>query len=432
MANIEKGIDQRPNGKYRVRAALGERSVTKHFATLEEAREFRDAVYGEFSAGAIVPVEGMSIRDLRGVFLERRKRLRNFVTDRLRFDSHLATAPFAGQPVQTVTRRMVLEWVSDLETKQTAHTHRAQTVLSRQTRKHCLNLMRALFLMCMDRELVAVNPCDQVKVGGSPEVLADGWYLTPDEQEAVEDLDGPEVLIVLFAMGTGLRQGEQWNLPLSDVHVKGEHPRVLVRFGSDGRPPKNGKVRVVPLFGLGLEAARAWLKKLPRYAPKNEHGLMFPTPRGARRQKGKVPAVWPAVVAKLGRHVHWHLLRHTCASSLVAGWWGRRWRLEEVRDMMGHSSITVTQRYAHLATSRLLEVAAEASAQWLSRDVPSTAKPAAKRGVVRPSKPLVAGSSPAERAAVKQGVSDGVGDPSRDNAGTTGLAGFGVWTEEGQ
>ena len=46
--------------------------------------------------------------------------------------------------------------------------------------------------------------------------------------------------------------------------------------------------------------------------------------------------------------MRFHDLRHTCASHLVRGTWGRRWSLEEVKEYLGHSSIQVTQRYAHL------------------------------------------------------------------------------------
>jgi integrase len=60
-----------------------------------------------------------------------------------------------------------------------------------------------------------------------------------------------------------------------------------------------------------------------------------------------------------GRHVRWHDLRHTCASSLVAGWWGRRWTLQEVQAYLGHSSITMTERYAHLAESVVKDAARE-------------------------------------------------------------------------
>lgn len=41
----------------------------------------------------------------------------------------------------------------------------------------------------------------------------------------------------------------------------------------------------------------------------------------------------------------------------LAGIWGRRWSLAEVRDVLGHSSVTITERYAHLC-ERVLDTAA--------------------------------------------------------------------------
>ena len=50
-------------------------------------------------------------------------------------------------------------------------------------------------------------------------------------------------------------------------------------------------------------------------------------------------------------------LYNTCASSLVSGWWGRRWSLEEVRELLGHADLHTTQRYAHLASDAMAEAA---------------------------------------------------------------------------
>src|SRR5690606_5235714 len=142
-------------------------------------------------------------------------------------------------------------------------------------------------------------------------------------------------------------------LELRDVHIDAPEPWLFVRWGSHGKPPKNGRARRVPLFGVGLAAMKEWLRLLPSYAPKNPHALTFPTERGHRRQRCKPPRRWALLLkaAELdipakrtdGHTVRWHDLRHTCASSLVAGWWGKPWRLEMVRDMLGHSSVTVTE-----------------------------------------------------------------------------------------
>ena len=59
----------------------------------------------------------------------------------------------------------------------------------------------------------------------------------------------------------------------------------------------------------------------------------------------------------LGQPLRWHDLRHTCGASLISGWWGRAWRLEEIKELLGHSDISVTQRYAHLARGALLKAA---------------------------------------------------------------------------
>jgi integrase len=367
---LPSGIDLRPNGKYRVRYSERGRRKSKHFDALDTAIRFRDAVARllEKPQSAVV---GMTVQQASHAFLARRKHLRDHRSDVSRWRRHIEATPIAGVEIGRVARRDVLDWRDSLDDQLTKHRwgNRPAVPISRSSKKHALNLLRRFFEYCVDRELLPANPARGVRIEQEGEPIPDDWYLTLEEQARVRAARDTniEALLAMFAMGTGLRQAEQWSLRIVDVHVDGPSPHVFVRFGSEGKTPKNYRARVVPLFGLALEAAREWLEVLPRYAKKNPKGLMFPTKRGCRRGRCKVPREWPALRAAIGRHVHWHLLRHTFCSSLVAGWWGRAWSLEEVRVVAGHSSITVTERYAHLARSRVHDIAAEAQKAWDQR-----------------------------------------------------------------
>lgn len=142
-----------------------------------------------------------------------------------------------------------------------------------------------------------------------------------------------------FLADSGLRVGEALTLTLADVDGR------LIHI--DPSRAKSGRYRGVPQ----TDRVRALIAK--RRAELN----------------GKEPTerLWPLSAstyrtiferarsrAKLGDDVVRHTLRHTCASRLVqAGIDIRR-----VKEWLGHSSITVTMRYAHLAPEHLYEAAA--------------------------------------------------------------------------
>jgi integrase len=278
---------------------------------------------------------------------------RSVSSDRSRWEKHIVPEIWTGLPLAEVRKRDIREWVSRL--RKTCSTSGKQ--ISAQTVLHCVKLVSACFRSAIEDELVDKNPVAGLQID-RPRPSPDMWtYLTVAEQNQLATfevfakteretlLTHAERLLALIAIGTGMRQGEQWNLELRDTHVDAPEPWLFVRWGSKGKPPKNGRPRRLPLFGIGLVAMKEWLRMLPRYAPKNPHGLAFPTERGCRRQK-KPPRRWARLLksAKLHdltirhdrRPIRWHDLRHTCASSLVAGWWGKPWRrLEMVRDMLG-------------------------------------------------------------------------------------------------
>ena len=290
-----------------------------------------------------------------------------------------------------IVRRDVLEWVDRLCAKWSIDRRRRRK-LGKATIQNALNLLRAALEMGVERQVLSTNAAQGVKVPRRAAPTHEPWtYLVLVEQDAVracETIPQNHNLWMQVAVGTGVREGEQFNLLLADVHIEDPSPYIVVRYGSKAAGPKSTrgklKIRHVPLFGLGLRAMRCWLKVLPTYCPKNPLGLVFPGPTGARRQPGKHLHVtrrdpetkkpqpvnpMPEYLAAAGivvdrRHdrmpVRWHDLRHTCAAALVSGMWGRRWSLEEVKGLLGHESITTTERYAHLAQSALKTAAAEA------------------------------------------------------------------------
>ncbi len=85
------------------------------------------------------------------------------------------------------------------------------------------------------------------------------------------------------------------------------------------------------------------------------------------RAKGVVHKGWKTV-AGITRRVRFHDLRHTCASHLLMGTWGRSWSLDEVRAFIGHSSTATTARYAHLSADHLHKAASMTVGQIASNE----------------------------------------------------------------
>jgi len=346
--NGQASVEEHPkgSGSYRVRARVrDERTGKSRLATIAsgvpraEANELADA-YTEVRNTSVLR-EGLTLEQFGKGFLDRRERsgVRGIRTDRNRWKNHITTDELGGTLLSTIGRRDILDWVDRRKGKH-------------QTRKNVLNLLRVALQEALDRELIASNPARDVRLHVARSMAEDDLegILNPSEQQrllaAVPEGSRP---MVVFALLTGVRQAEQWWLKPEDV----SRSSVTIRRSSRGKAPKNGKNRTVFL----LEPAQRALELAPR---DRDSDWVWPAIQGGRRAEGKAPRGWHRWVkaAKLRRRVRWHDLRHTCATSLLAGWWGRKWSLDEVCQMLGHSSVKVTERYARkLAETMRLAVA---------------------------------------------------------------------------
>jgi integrase len=165
----------------------------------------------------------------------------------------------------------------------------------------------------------------------------------------------------ILALSTGMRQGELMNLYWKDpatpptetawgvVHLK---QNCIVLHST-----KNGERRRVPLVGPGLEIMQEHTK-LRRL----DSQLLFPSPERPQQPMELKKSWFTALKQAEISNFRWHDIRHTTASYLVMS--GAS--LAETAEILGHKSLQMTKRYAHLSDGHVSGVLATMNQKMLS------------------------------------------------------------------
>jgi integrase/recombinase XerC len=144
--------------------------------------------------------------------------------------------------------------------------------------------------------------------------------------------------------GCGLRIGEALGLRVGDVPGAGAAAFVRVMG-------KGAKERIVPLLPAAGELLGQWLALHPNPAP---GAPLFVGARGGRLNAGVAQRTLRQYRQQFGLpdHATPHALRHSFATHLLAG--GAD--LRAIQDLLGHASLSTTQRYTAVDEAGLLEV----------------------------------------------------------------------------
>lgn len=337
---------QKRGGKWRAIVRItGHPAVTKTFDSKSMAKEWGSKTENAIKGGSMPSIEGkrlfsevldeyLSYMRLKGLKTEKavermlgywRGRLGNYALSQI--DTSLITkerlnlaysAPGAGGKKTRVP-------------KVPKTTRVAPGTVNRK-----LNVLNGFFQWAVkERGIVRINPVANVQKMREPKGRV--RYLSTEEREALFaacKADSNKALYTLVAVAcySGMRRSEVLGLKWDDVD--------LAEGWATLHDTKNGEDRKAPIKGPALTALREW-----RNRDRFTSGKVF--------KCGYPPQAWYRALARAGvTNFHYHDLRHTAASYLVQS--GAE--LLDVAKILGHKSLDMVMRYAHLSPKRVSDV----------------------------------------------------------------------------
>jgi integrase/recombinase XerC len=226
-----------------------------------------------------------------------------------------------------------------------ARLHRAGTSRTSAARK--LATLRTFFRYLAREGIVKRNPAGPLASPRLERRLP--TRLSEADVEAILDVPGEgdsalrarAILELLY--GTGIRCGELVGLDLDALDMGGGLVRVL---------GKGSKERIVPFGRRAREALRHYLPARARTRPRSP--AVFVNARGGRLTDRSVRNILRARLraASVRQRVSPHSLRHAFATHLLE----RGADLRAIQELLGHASLSTTQRYTHVDTRHILDI----------------------------------------------------------------------------
>lgn len=228
-------------------------------------------------------------------------------------------------------------------------------VYNRRTIARKISSLRSFFNFLDRSSLNKGNPVADITTPKQGKYIPS--YLPIDDMFRL--LEGPDkgkplglrdLAIIEVLYSSGIRVGELAGLNIDDVDFDGRLIKVL---------GKGNKERVVPLGKKALEAVKNYMEAVIPLRKKTGAGYgkevpLFINNRGGRLTTRSIGAIIKRYARACGlmMDISPHSLRHTFATHLLDG--GAD--LRSVQEMLGHISLSTTQKYTHVSMDRLMAV----------------------------------------------------------------------------
>jgi integrase len=267
------------------------------------------------------------------------------------FDDHVATLkPSMRSAQETIWRMSLLPVLANMPIDKIDEEAIAKVAGSLRKRKaspktvnNALSALRTALTKAKEWKLISAVP-------------EFAWMKVPQQKFAfltfaeADELVAVDVHMVTIALRTGMRVGELLALRWSDVSLSRglitvERSVFWEKNESHEGGTKSGKVRSIPI----TSEVRAALEKLEPH-PKLRQGYVFTDATGEQLTRNEAKwRIWPALKKAGLERCGWHVCRHTFASHLAM----KGVPLPAIQQLMGHATIAMTMKYAHLAPDHL-------------------------------------------------------------------------------
>lgn len=251
-----------------------------------------------------------------------------------------------ARPEEGVDHRVILNFFADIG------------ALKPRSRARKLSALRTFFRFLQEKSLLGENPAEVIR---SPKIPRNTPpYLEVDEiyafleglKKKAEQPNADWKVLRNWALfetlyGTGVRVSELCGLNENDIFFED----LIVRVKGKG-----GKERVVPVTQIAVEAIKGYLTALQAQEPRKRFvtPALFKNCFGKRLTTRSVHRILEKCLFESGirHHIGPHGIRHSFATHLLnAGA-----DLRAIQEMLGHSRLETTQRYAHLHIDRMMEI----------------------------------------------------------------------------
>jgi integrase/recombinase XerC len=208
--------------------------------------------------------------------------------------------------------------------------------------------LRSFFKFLRREGYIKANPARLVSNIKLPKVLpkflsVDDIFSLVEKPEGMGFLPSRDRAILEILYSSGLRVAELSGLNVDDVNIKGG----LIKVKGKGR-----KERIIPVGSKAIDALKSYM--IERVLLKSKNRALFLSRLGKRLTERGIRriVVKYARAVQISGQVGPHTLRHTFATHLLQG--GADLRI--IQELLGHSSLSTTQKYTHLDVTHLMDI----------------------------------------------------------------------------